>query len=244
VTTIAVVMMVDVAKFNADGFLAFDRIANDDTVAEIALCYDQMLAGEIDCSPTDRKLGRVTRQIMLPSRYHPTFRDNAAREAGRAIARELLATPDPVFVFDMLINKEPGHTATTPWHQDLAYAAAPFVRAGVRITQGTFVQFWLALDDVDVDNGCMQFVPGQHLKPLLEHYVAGGEPTDEGRMLAITTPESALDLASAVACPLRAGGATVHGHGTPHFTSANRTSSRRRRAYIFNYANPALLKQG
>jgi ectoine hydroxylase-related dioxygenase (phytanoyl-CoA dioxygenase family) len=237
-------MAVDVKKFSADGFLAFDRIADDATVTEIGLRYDQMLAGEIDCSPTDRKLGRFTRQIMTPSRYHPVFRDNAAREAGRAIAKELLATPDPVFVFDMLINKEPGHTATTPWHQDLAYAAMPFVRPGVPITQATFVQFWLALDDVDVENGCMQFVPGQHRKPLLEHYVAGGEPTDEGRMLAIRAPESALNLASAVACPLRAGGATVHGHGTPHFTSGNRTSNRRRRAYIFNFANPALLKHG
>lgn len=63
---------------------------------------------------------------------------------------------------------------------------------------------------VDVDNGCMHFVPGQHREPLLEHYVAGGEPTEEGRMLAIKEPERVLELAKVVACPLRAGGATVH----------------------------------
>jgi len=123
-------MMVDVAKFERDGFLAFDRIASDETISEIARRYDQMLSGEVDCSPTDRKLGRVTRQIMSPSRYHPTFEANAARDAGREIAKRLLSTPEPAFVFDMLIYKEPGQTATTPWHQDMAYAAVPFVRPG------------------------------------------------------------------------------------------------------------------
>jgi len=236
-------MKVDVAKFDADGFLAFDHIADDAVVAELGLRYDQMLAGEIDCQPTDRKLGRITRQIMLPSRYHRTFQDNPAREAGRQIASELLATPDPAFVFDMLIYKEPGQTATTPWHQDMAYAAMPFVAPGQSMKPGMFVQFWLALDDVDVENGCMHFIAGQHREPLLEHYVAAGEPTEEGRMLAIKEPEKLLDLGKAVACPLRAGGATVHGYGTPHFTSGNRTRDRRRRAYIFNFANPALLKR-
>jgi ectoine hydroxylase-related dioxygenase (phytanoyl-CoA dioxygenase family) len=237
-------MKVDVAKFEADGFLAFDRIADDDTVAELALRYDQMLSGEIDCSLTDRKLGSITRQIMFPSRYHATFQQNAAREAGRQIAIELLATSEPAFVYDMLIYKEPGQIATTPWHQDMAYAAVPFVRAGVSMKQGMFVQFWLALDNVDVENGCMHFMPGEHREPLLEHYVAAGEPTAEGRMLAIKEPEKAFDLAKAVACPLSAGGATVHGYGTPHFTPGNRSSDRRRRAYIFNFANPALLNRG
>lgn len=60
---------------------------------------------------------------------------------------ELLATHEPAFVFDMLIYKEPGQTATTPWHQDMAYAAIPFVRPGVSMKQGMFVQFRLALDD-------------------------------------------------------------------------------------------------
>jgi hypothetical protein len=50
-----------------------------------------------------------------------------------------------------------------------------------------------------------------------------------------------LDLKSAVACPLRAGGATVHNYGTPHFTPPNRSANRPRRAYIFNFANPAWL---
>jgi len=229
----------DAAKFQADGFLTFDHLIDDAAAAEIASVYDRMLLREVDCGVTDRNLGEVTRQIMHPSQHHPLFRGNAALDAGRAIAKDLLGVSDPAFVFDMLIYKPPGHTATTPWHQDLAYAHIPFTRAGTStVGSSTFVQFWVALDDVDEESGCMHFVPGQHLKPLLEHHVASGDPADQSRMLAITNPETALDLSKTVACPLRVGGATVHGYATPHFTSGNRTSDRRRRAYIFNFVNP------
>ncbi|MGO9453414.1 MAG: phytanoyl-CoA dioxygenase family protein [Candidatus Binataceae bacterium] len=229
----------DAAKFQAEGFLAIDRLIDEQAAAEIASVYDKMLSREVDCGATDRNLGEVTRQIMHPSQHHPLFRANAAIDAAREVAKELLGVSDPAFVYDMLIYKPPGHTATTPWHQDLAYAHIPFTRAGTSTAgSGTFLQFWVALDDVDEDSGCMHFVPGQHLKPLLEHYVASGDPADQSRMLAITDPETALDLSKTVACPLRVGGATVHGFATPHFTSGNRTASRRRRAYIFNFANP------
>ncbi|MFZ0658894.1 MAG: hypothetical protein WAM05_09260, partial [Candidatus Binataceae bacterium] len=55
-------------------------------------------------------------------------------------------------------------------------------------------------------------------------------------------PERVLDLNRAVACPLRAGGATVHNYGTPHFTPPNRSATRPRRAYIFSFANREWLK--
>ena len=84
----------------------------------------------------------------------------------------------------------------------------------------------------------MHFLPGEHRAPLHDHYVAGGEPTYSQRLLAIREPEQVLDLQRAVACPLRAGGATVHGYGTPHFTPGNRTPDRPRRAYIFNFSTP------
>ena len=235
---------VDTAKFQADGFLSFERLIDSDAVAEIASVYDQMLSREIDCGATDRNLGEITRQIMMPSQHHALFRDNPVLDAGREIAMQLLGVAEPAFVYDMLIYKPPGHEAATPWHQDLAYARMPFTRAGTPIKSiSTFVQFWLALDDVDVDTSCMHFVPGQHLKPLLEHYVASGDPGDQSRMLAVKNPEQALDLSKIIACPLRAGGATVHSYSTPHFTSGNRTNHRQRRAYIFNFANPRVLEE-
>lgn len=193
-------------RFRRDGFLALEALTDAQTVAELATVYDQMLAGEVTCAATDRLLGDVTRQIMMPSRYHPLFRDNAALHAGRAIAAQVLDCAHPVRVYDMLTYKPPSHNVATPWHQDYAYAFMPAARAGARVAQN-FVQFWVPLDDVDENTGCMQFIPGVHTHPLLPHVVASGDPDDEGRLLAIDAPHAHLDLARAVVCPLAAGGA-------------------------------------
>lgn len=230
-----------VERFRRDGFLALPHLVDSAAVEEIGGVYDAMLAGEIDVSATDNPLGRITRQIMMPSAYHPIFRDNPALDAGREIAAVLLGADDVAPVFDMLIYKEPGQLADTPWHQDFSYSEMPYAPAGAAIPSEKVVQFWLALDDVDEENGCMHFVPGAHREPLLQHHVAAGEEDYTQRLLAVTDPGHALPLDTAVACPLAAGGATVHNYGTPHFTSGNRTTDRPRRAYIFNFANPAFF---
>src|SRR2546421_63040 len=84
------------------------------------------------------------------------------------------------------------------------------------------------LDDVDLENGCMQFVPGAH-REVRQHYVASGDPTDQGRLLATDD----FDTDEVVACPLPAGGCTIHTEGTLHFTGPNTSAARTRRAYIF-----------
>jgi len=226
-------------QFHRDGFLSFGQLADAETVRALRDIYDDMLSGAIDVSPTDNPLGRIVRQIMSPSAYHPIFRSNPALDAAREIARALLGAAEPQPVFDMLIYKEPGQLAETPWHQDFSYTRMPFAPAACAVPADAVLQFWLALDDVDEDNGCMHFVPGRHREPMLEHYVASGEPDYSQRLLAIRDPQSQLDLRAAVACPLPAGGATVHTYGTPHYTSGNRTPDRPRRAYIFNFSTPA-----
>jgi hypothetical protein len=225
---------VDVPKFNLNGFLAIRQLVDRPVVELLRRAYDDILSGAVICEG-DRKLGGKVRQIMYPQRQHPVFADNAALDAGRAVARRLLGVAEPELGLQMLIYKEPGQLNETPWHQDFAYIGTPFTPAGVSIPHDIAVMFWLALDDVDQDNGCMHFVPGGHLKPLAQHHVAGGEPDDLSRLLAIDDPTQALELDRAVACPLPAGGATIHSAGTPHFTSGNRTADRPRRAYIFNF---------
>ena len=225
-------------QFDRDGYVVIDRLVSDPTLQQLRDVYDAMIRREIDCKGTDGNLGDVTRQIMMPSAHSDLFRDNEALDAARKISIELLGIEDPVTVFDMLIYKPPGHPYATPWHQDLAYSAMPYASAGTPISSNYIVQFWLALDDVDETTGCMYFIPGAHRKPLLPHTVASGRPDQPGRLLAIDELESHLDLTGAVACPLRAGGCTVHASGTPHFTPPNVSKTRHRRAYIFNFADP------
>ena len=226
-----------------NGFAAFDALIPVTAVGELRAAYDQILSRQV-AAEGDRWLGDVTRQVILPSKAHPMFASNAARDATREIARVVFDGAQPVFAFDQLLFKPPGHPAETPWHQDMAYAKMPFSPKGYPCRGRRILQFWIALDAADVENGCMHFIPGRHHEPLLQHYVVSGREDSDGRLLGIVDAAATLDLTSAVACPLPAGGATVHLAGTPHYTPPNRSIDRPRRAYIINYVHPELFERG
>src|SRR5207248_4017516 len=138
--------------------------------------------------------------------------DNPARTAAQDLVTRLLpGEPAPAFSFDMLISKPAGMLEETPWHQDWAYSKMPFAEPGspVSIRSATV---WVPLDDVDEENGCMQFVPGAH-RTLRRHFIASGDPDYEGRLLA-TDDFEADEVA---VCPVPAGGCTVHTEGTLHY---------------------------
>jgi ectoine hydroxylase-related dioxygenase (phytanoyl-CoA dioxygenase family) len=228
--------------YRRDGFAVVPQLADPDTLAAFREIYDGMLDGTIPCPGTDRELGGLTRQIMMPHLHHPLFAQNPALDVARDLARDLTGVQDPQFLFSMLIYKPAGHPHDTPWHQDVSYSGRPFTPAGTKWPFDVICQFWLALDDVDETMGCMEFIPGEHLKPMHPHVVASGDPDDEGRLLAIEAPELELPLQTAVRCPLPAGSATVHGYTTPHYTGPN-SGTRGRRAYIFSFADMARLQE-
>lgn len=223
-----------IAAWHRDGFLILDRFIDGTTLKTLSDAYDEILSRRI-VATRDRMLGNITRQVMMPSQAAPVFDNNPAVAAGLAIARQLLCVDRVERTFDMLIYKGPGHPHETPWHQDAAYAALPFAAAESPVPERQ-IQFWLPMDDVDIENSCMQFVPGYHRTPLLEHYVASGDAIDESRLLAIVDPEQHVDLTKRVVAEIPAGGATLHAAGTPHCTGPNRSVRRPRRAYIFNIA--------
>jgi hypothetical protein len=229
------------AQFQRSGFAIAEKLAGPALLSEMRSVYDGMLDGSIPCPGTDRDLGGLTRQIMMPHLHHPLFAQNAALDRARQIATGLVGCDDPQFLFSMLIYKPPGHPHETPWHMDMSYARMPTTPAGTHWPNDVIVQFWMALDDVDETMGCMEFVPGVQDNPMPPHHVAGGAPDDEGRLLAIEDPADWLPLDRAVKCPLPAGSATVHGYATPHYTAPNR-SVNGRRAYIFSFANMAKLE--
>jgi len=231
-TTVADAEVID--AWERDGFLVLDSLVDGQDLADLREAYNELLAEET-LTDLNRMLGGITRQIMMPSAMHSRFESNAALDAAAKMIEPIVG--DTIKVFDMLIFKPPGHPHETPWHQDIAYGGMPAAPAGTLI-HSTMMQFWVALDDVDAENGCMHFIPGVHENPSLPHVVAFGEPDDSARLLAIEDPTD-LPLGSGVAAPLQAGGATVHSYATPHYTPPNRSLARPRRAYIFNLASAA-----
>jgi ectoine hydroxylase-related dioxygenase (phytanoyl-CoA dioxygenase family) len=65
--------------------------------------------------------------------------------------------------------------------------------------------------------GAMQFIPGSHKRGLLPHRHAD---KPEHNNLIVDAP---FDASTAVACPLKMGGATFHHSQTLHYTEPNAT---------------------
>jgi ectoine hydroxylase-related dioxygenase (phytanoyl-CoA dioxygenase family) len=83
------------------------------------------------------------------------------------------------------------------------------------------LHFWIPLQPVTANNGCLHFIPGSHQEGLHPHYLADGNDR-----YAITTHE--VDTSRAVACPLSVGSATIHLPLTLHAALPNNTEHIRR----------------
>ncbi|HRK20741.1 MAG TPA: phytanoyl-CoA dioxygenase family protein [Fimbriimonadaceae bacterium] len=127
-------------------------------------------------------------------------------------------TVDGVELFqDMALFKPPGIGREKPWHQDHAYFNVP---------EGTpVIGIWMALDEANLENGCMVFQPGGHLDGPVPHFSRRDWQICDSDVLA---------KGGSVAAPLPAGGALIFDGLTPHGTPSNR-SGQRRRAIQFHY---------
>jgi ectoine hydroxylase-related dioxygenase (phytanoyl-CoA dioxygenase family) len=114
--------------------------------------------------------------------------------------------------FDHAIYKPPFNGAATSWHQDEAYALERKIVSA---------HFWVPLQDVTREMGCMEFIPGSHRGALGRHHRR--DKLRDRHALELV----GLDTSGAVQCPIRAGDATVHFPRTVHYTGPNLTGTPR-----------------
>ncbi|XP_063791710.1 probable alpha-ketoglutarate-dependent hypophosphite dioxygenase [Pseudophryne corroboree] len=109
------------------------------------------------------------------------------------------------------------------WHQDIKYWG---------FEGGPVASVWLALDDVDTENGVLQIIPGTHKQGVLEHRTAD----IPGNMLTSNQeiPKHLVNVEDLVECPLKAGQMSVHDGLTVHASEPN-MSNRRRCGFVIRY---------
>ena len=222
-----------IAFYHREGYLTLPAITTAEEVAGLRATYDRLFdtqAGRaegdhLDLSGADED-GAAPKlpQILHPSKYAPQLVETAFRANALAIAAQLLG-PGVEFRGDHAILKPPHTEAATPWHQDEAYWDPDKIFNELSI--------WIPLQEATLENGCMQFVPRTHLGDVLPHHPIGNDPRVVG--LEVDDPEARS--AGSVACPIPAGGATVHHSCTLHYTGPNRSDDARR-AYILAFSLP------
>lgn len=85
-------------------------------------------------------------------RFDPDFRDCCLASSLPGIAAQMLRTNKVNLLYDQLFVKPP-RGEPTPWHNDLPYWP---------VDGNSVMSIWLALGDVTLDNGGLEFIRGSH----------------------------------------------------------------------------------
>jgi phytanoyl-CoA hydroxylase len=126
---------------------------------------------------------------------------------------------EPFAVQTMFYFKAPGARGQA-LHQDQYY---------LRVQPGTCMAAWMAVDDCDEENGCLQVVPGSHNWPLL--CVTEADTRQSFTDVTVTLPEGV----KAAPVLMKAGDVLFFNGQLVHGSLPNGTTDRFRRALIGHY---------
>jgi ectoine hydroxylase-related dioxygenase (phytanoyl-CoA dioxygenase family) len=170
----------------------------------------------VDAGVTSRE---VLRKLDNPVFHRPVLRALATDPRLVGLVEDLIGAGLTI-LFSQIFFKPPHGGGPKPVHQDNFYFG-PRDREAI-------VTAWIALDDADLENGCMSFGEGTHAGAVFAHVAPPGEPFN-----LRVPPEVAARVAMSPA-PVPKGGVSFH-HGTIFHQSADNNSSRWRRACAIHY---------
>ena len=211
-----------IATFNQDGFLLPLPLFDSQEIADYRRYFDHLLeetlaAGGDSYSIIDAHTDYGKLYDLI---FHPKL---------IAYATDLIG-PDLAVWATHFFCKLPHDDKQVSWHQDAYYW--PF-------TPARTVTAWLAIDDADPGNACMQFVKGSHRIGPVAHRVSRGEEKNVLRV-AVDGVETFGEIANVA---LQAGQVSLHSDMLLHGSGAN-MSDRRRCGLTIRYidANATDLK--
>ena len=196
----------EIDRWNGDGYLGPLDVYDEPTIAGIRHYFDELLAEALaaggdsySISSAHLKHSRVW-QILTDERIVGYVRD--------------LLGEDVIGWGSHFFCKLPGDGKRVDWHQDCSYWP---------LTPSKSVTVWLAIDDADEANGCMEVYCGSHRYGLID--------------FDISDPESANVLDQSVAnpeqygrhqcTPLQSGQISIHSDLLVHGSAPNNSQRRR-----------------
>jgi ectoine hydroxylase-related dioxygenase (phytanoyl-CoA dioxygenase family) len=164
--------------------------------------------------------GKVApRKIDHPFHKSAEFRAFVTDSRLVAVLRELMGV-EPLLCTDQIFMKPPRFGSAKPYHQDNAYFLCK--------PADHVITAWIALDDVDAENGCLRYIDGSHKEGIIPHEPVPGEPHNQA------PPPHLIDLKRESLAIVRKGGVVFHHSETLH-TSHRNESDRWRRAYATHW---------
>ena len=219
---------VDGSRSAGDGFRVLDAARTTDKADRVAAATCRTsCSGRPDPAATSTRCStspRAVRQRRRASRGPVTGScPETARGSGPRTIRERMATGNALR--RALLGCRRSELDDVGSHDLQAGAASATRHRGTRTRPtGTRLRHravgrWTPLDDADIDNGCMWFVPGSHPATCSRHRHLGDDPA-----VHILVVDDRSTRRRAVPVPLKAGGAAFHHPpGLLHHAAPNTT---------------------
>ncbi len=209
------------AQFDRDGFIVVRQFLPSDEFAELRANLDRYITEVVPSLPDsdafyhDRSRPETLKQLQHMGN-DPFFARYRQHPRWQSLASELIGEPSESQAPEWF-NKPPGTEHPTPPHQDNFYFC---------LRPANVLTLWLALDDVDAENGCLRYVRGSHLEGIRPHLRTGVLGFSQG--IADYGPD---DEAREVEIHVAPGDLLVHHGETIHRADVNRSATRNRRAF-------------
>jgi phytanoyl-CoA hydroxylase len=143
-----------------------------------------------------------------------------SRSSKMKAAAEAAGFRDPRLLQSMVIMKPPGIGGEVTCHQDSTF---------LYTEPESCIGFWVALDDATLENGCMEFIPGEHKGSLCRLF----RRKPEGGTEMVSLADEPYPEERRIAAPAAAGDLVIFSGRAPHMSRANR-SARPRMAYTLH----------
>lgn len=198
-----------VRQYQQDGVLFPVDLFSAEEIAGYRSEFDRLDATEgVDRPQTSNRQRHFDLEFVWRLASHPPL---------IAVMRELMGPDLLLLATDFFVKYgSPDAAAFVAWHQDVTYWGLEPPEAHTA---------WIALDDSDVENGCMRVIPGSHRRGIVTH----GTAQRAGNQLSINQeiPDELVDSSAAVDVVLRAGQMSVHDGHLFHASQPNRSHRRR-----------------
>jgi len=202
----AVLTEQQIESWNRDGYLGPLDIYDPATILDIRHYFDRLLADAI-------AQGHDSYSISSAHLKHSRVLEMLRNEQIVGYVRDLLGR-DVIGWGSHFFCKLPGDGKGVDWHQDCSYWP---------LTPSKSVTVWLAIDDADEENGCMEVYCGSHDQGLIDFEVSDPESKNVLDQ-SISNPEQ---YGRRQCTSLRAGQISIHSDLLVHGSAPNESDRRR-----------------
>jgi phytanoyl-CoA hydroxylase len=223
-------------QFDRDGFVVCREFLPESEFAQLRRELERYIISVVpDLSDEhafydDKRCPETLKQLQHMN-VDPFFRDYVRNVRWRSLAENLLDEESEARDCEWF-NKPRETDHPTPPHQDNFY---------FNLVPPSVVTLWLALEDVDEENGCLRYVRGSHKR--------GCRPHARSNVLGFSQAISdygPTDESGEVPIKLRANDLVAHHGWTIHRAEANRSRIRHRRSFaiVFRGTNCQVDEEG